>query len=62
MRTLVAAPKALLLDEPFSKFDSELRREIRNFVFDRAIANRLPVLLVTHDSSDAKAASGTTVN
>ena len=58
MRTLLAAPKALLLDEPFSKLDSDLRREFRRFVFDRAIVKRLPVLLVTHDASDAEAANG----
>ncbi|PKA39937.1 ATP-binding cassette domain-containing protein (plasmid) [Rhizobium sullae] len=58
MRTLLAAPKALLLDEPFSKLDSDLRRDFRRFVFDRAVAKRLPVLLVTHDSTDAEAANG----
>lgn len=58
MRTLLAAPSALLLDEPFSELDSDLRRDFRRFVFDRAIAKRLPVLLVTHDFADAKAALG----
>jgi putative thiamine transport system ATP-binding protein len=58
MRTLLAAPKALLLDEPFSKLDAELRRDFRRFVFDRATADRLPVLLVTHDPDDAAAANG----
>lgn len=58
MRTLLAAPKALLLDEPFSKLDSELRRDFRRFVFDRATAGRLPVLLVTHDPGDAAEATG----
>jgi putative thiamine transport system ATP-binding protein len=62
MRTLLAAPKVLLLDEPFSKLDSDLRREFRRFVFDRAIAKRLPVLLVTHDPSDAEDAHGQIVN
>lgn len=62
MRTLLAAPKALLLDEPFSKLDSDLRREFRRFVFDRAAAKRLPVLLVTHDLGDARAAGGQVLN
>ncbi|MHC2790998.1 putative thiamine transport system ATP-binding protein [Mesorhizobium jarvisii] len=62
MRTLLAAPKALLLDEPFSKLDSNLRREFRRFVFDRAAAKRLPVLLVTHDLGDARAAGGQVLN
>jgi putative thiamine transport system ATP-binding protein len=58
MRTLLAAPKALLLDEPFSKLDADLRRDFRRFVFDRAIAKQLPVLLVTHDPADARSAGG----
>lgn len=58
MRTLLAAPKALLLDEPFSKLDAGLRAEIRRFVFEHAKAQALPVLLVTHDAEDAVAAGG----
>lgn len=58
MRTLLAAPKALLLDEPFSRLDTGLRAEIRTFVFDHARTRGLPVLLVTHDAEDAAAAGG----
>jgi putative thiamine transport system ATP-binding protein len=58
MRTLLAEPKALLLDEPFSKLDGGLRGEIRAFVFEHARIERLPVLLVTHDYADAEAAGG----
>ena len=36
MRTLLAAPRCLLLDEPFGKLDQELRERVRNFVFDHA--------------------------
>jgi putative thiamine transport system ATP-binding protein len=58
MRTLLAAPRALLLDEPFAKLDLELRGRIRRFVFDHAKAAALPTLLVTHDPADAAAAEG----
>ncbi|MGB0570910.1 MAG: ATP-binding cassette domain-containing protein [Alphaproteobacteria bacterium] len=61
MRTLLSSPRALLLDEPFSKLDVELRDRIRSFVFDHARANGIPTLLVTHDPADAEAASGTTI-
>jgi putative thiamine transport system ATP-binding protein len=58
MRTLLAEPRALLLDEPFSKLDVALRGRIRAFVFDHARANALPTLLVTHDADDAAATGG----
>lgn len=56
MRTLLSAPKALLLDEPFSKLDAGLRDQIRAFTFARS--RELPVILVTHDLQDARAAGG----
>ncbi len=58
MRTLLAEPRALLLDEPFNRLDAALRGEIRAFVFDHARERRLPALLVTHDAADAEAAGG----
>ena len=61
MRTLLAEPRALLLDEPFGKLDRALRDRFRNFVFDHARAARLPTLLVTHDEADAEAAGGAVV-
>ncbi|MEM6973422.1 MAG: ATP-binding cassette domain-containing protein [Pseudomonadota bacterium] len=61
MRTLLAAPRAVLLDEPFSKLDTALRDQIRGFVFDRVRAEGLPCLLVTHDAADAAAAGGPVV-
>lgn len=61
MRTLLAEPRALLLDEPFSKLDAALRADVRAFVFARARDRGLPVLLVTHDPDDAAAAGGTIV-
>ncbi len=58
MRVLLAEPRALLLDEPFSKLDADLRQQMRQFVFSQATKRNLPVLLVTHDAEDAEAAGG----
>jgi putative thiamine transport system ATP-binding protein len=58
LRTLLAEPRALLLDEPFAKLDTALRGRIRTFVLDHARAAGLPTLLVTHDPDDAAAAAG----
>ena len=59
MRTLLAEPRALLLDEPFGRLDAQLRDDVRRFVFEHALERGLPVLLVTHDEADAAAAGGT---
>ncbi len=58
MRTLLARPEALMLDEPFSRLDAALREQVRRLVFEEAAKYGLPVLLVTHDPADAEAAGG----
>ena len=58
MRSLLAAPRALLLDEPFSKLDQALRSDFRRFVLDGAARRGLPLLMATHDPADAAAAAG----
>lgn len=58
MRTLLAEPLALLLDEPFSKLDAGLRDEMRAFTFAHIRDRAIPVLMVTHDPQDAEAARG----
>jgi putative thiamine transport system ATP-binding protein len=58
MRTLLAEPVALLLDEPFSKLDTALRADFRRFVFAHARSRGLPLVLVSHDEADAHAAGG----
>jgi putative thiamine transport system ATP-binding protein len=62
MRTLLARPGALLLDEPFSRLDAALREQTRAMVFDTARSRGLPVILVTHDAEDAHAAGGRIVS
>ena len=52
MRALLAQPQALLLDEPFSRLDAELRAQFRAFVFAQVRAWRIPAVLVTHDAAD----------
>jgi putative thiamine transport system ATP-binding protein len=56
MRTLLAEPEALLLDEAFAALDIGLRESFRRFVFDHAHAAGLPVIMATHDPADAEAA------
>ncbi len=62
LRTLLSAPKAILLDEPFSKLDTQLRMETRQLVFEQIYTHKLPTIMVTHDHSDAEAASGKVVH
>ena len=52
MRALLAQPRALLLDEPFSKLDATLRDQFRSFVFGHIRARAIPAVLVTHDAAD----------
>jgi molybdate transport system ATP-binding protein len=54
-RALATDPQVLLLDEPFSSLDGELRRALRGEL--RSILSRanIPVILVTHDRDEALA-------
>jgi putative thiamine transport system ATP-binding protein len=52
LRTLLAEPRAVLLDEPFSKLDATLRAQMRDFTFGLLRARGVPAVLVTHDADD----------
>jgi molybdate transport system ATP-binding protein len=57
-RTLAAAPRALLLDEPLAALDASLRHEVRRFLAQHLKALRIPTVIVTHDREDADAFDG----
>ena len=59
LRALLAAPAALLLDEPFGKLDAALREQMRQFTFASLAARGVPALLVTHDAADVPAGART---
>jgi putative thiamine transport system ATP-binding protein len=61
LRVLLSEPRAVLLDEPFTKLDTALRARFRAFVFDELRRRGLPALLATHDHADAQAAGGKVV-
>jgi ABC-type sulfate/molybdate transport systems ATPase subunit len=52
-RALAPAPRALLLDEPFSSLDAPIRRQLRRLVREVHERTALPLVLVTHDRDDA---------
>jgi len=52
LRSLLAEPEALLLDEPFSGLDTVLRDSFRQWVFAEIKRRQIPAILVTHDVAD----------
>lgn len=53
-RTLAARPRAVLLDEPFSALDRDLRDELGPRVRDLLADAKIPALWVTHDRDEAE--------
>ena len=54
-RMAVLKPRILLLDEPFSALDAELRASMRAVVCDLADELKVPLLMVSHDVRDVQA-------
>ncbi len=53
-RALITAPRLLLLDEPFSALDAELRASLRDEFAQRIAASAITTVLVTHDETEAR--------
>ena len=54
-RALITGPQALLLDEPFSALDADLRADLRAEFAERIREHGMRALLVTHDEAEARA-------
>ena len=61
MRSLLAEPDALLMDEAISALDPERRQAFGGFVREQVRLRNIPALLVSHDAGDATFADGTPV-
>jgi len=57
IRTLVMRPECILLDEPFSSLDFDVKIRVQRILIDFLQQRGMSVLLVTHDIEDAIALS-----
>ena len=60
-RALMGKPRCLLLDEPFSALDLELRQEARELLKQTLEEAKVPAILVTHDQADVNALAEKTI-
>jgi putative thiamine transport system ATP-binding protein len=52
LRSLLAQPRAMLLDEPFGKLDKTLRGQFRDWVFAELQRTGTTAILVSHDNNE----------
>ena len=52
IRTLLSKPSMLLLDEPFSNLDDDIRESMVIYVLEEIKNLNIPVLIVSHDPRD----------
>lgn len=52
-RALASSPRILLLDEPFSALDTDVRHHLRSALKDIQRATHISAILVTHDKDEA---------
>lgn len=57
IRTLLFSPDVLLLDEPFSNLDYDIKLKVQKHILDYFYSKGSTILLVTHDIEDAIALS-----
>jgi molybdate transport system ATP-binding protein len=53
-RGLAGDPALILLDEPLSALDAEVRHELRKLIREVIISSSVPAVLVTHDAEEAE--------
>ena len=56
-RAIAAEPELLLLDEPFSSLDEELREDMRNLIMSIHKRFNMTTIMVTHDMDEARSMS-----
>ena len=56
-RALAPKPSILLLDEPFSSLDSNIKNNLRDYIFEVIRKTNVTCIFVTHDIHDAMAVS-----